>query len=77
MSIHLNSKSYKGWVQKVKNVLLKLKIKLFINKRFSLGVSIVINSNIDFTIKEKHLIVLNLTNLLKKNISIKLWNNTK
>lgn len=55
MSIYLNSKPYKGWSIKGKQCIIKTKNKTIHNKRFSLGMSIDINSNIDFTIKEKAL----------------------
>jgi transposase len=55
MSIYLNSVPYKGWSIKGKNCFVKTKNKTIFNKRFSLGMSIDINSNIDFTIKEKSL----------------------
>jgi transposase len=55
MSICLNSVPYKGWSIKGKNCIIKTKNKTIFNKRFSLGMSIDVNSNIDFTIKEKAL----------------------
>ena len=55
MSIYLNSKPYKGWSEKGKDCYIETKNKTIFNKRFSLGMSIDINSNIDFTIKEKAL----------------------
>ena len=55
MSIYLNSVPYKGWSIKGKECCIKTKNKTIFNKRYSLGMSIDINSNIDFTIKEKAL----------------------
>lgn len=55
MSICLNSKPYKGWSLIGTKCVIKTKNKTIKNKRFSLGMSIDINSNIDFTIKEKAL----------------------
>jgi len=55
MSIYLNSVPYKGWSIKGKNCFIKTKNKTIFNKRYSLGMSIDINSNINFTIKEKAL----------------------
>ena len=57
MSIYLNSKPERGWSLKGKECIIKTKnkTKTIFNKRFSLGMSIDINSNIDFTIKEKAL----------------------
>lgn len=55
MSIYLNSKPYKGWSLKGKECIIKTKNKTIFFKRYSLGMSIDINSNIDFTIKEKAL----------------------
>ena len=55
MSIYLNSKPYKGWSSKGKKCVIKTKNKTIYNKRYSIGMSIDINSNIDFTIKEKAL----------------------
>jgi len=55
MSVYLNSKPYKGWSLKGTHCIIKTKNKTISNKRFSLGMSIDINSNIDFTIKEKAL----------------------
>lgn len=55
MSIYLNSKPYKGWSLKGDDCIIKTKNKTIFNKRFSLGMSIDINSNIDFTITEKAL----------------------
>ena len=53
MSIYLNSTPYKGWSKKGTDCYITTKNKTIFNKRFSLGMSIDINSNIDFTIKEK------------------------
>lgn len=53
MSIYLNSKPERGWSLKGKECIIKTKNKTIFNKRFSLGMSIDINSYIDFTIKEK------------------------
>ena len=55
MSIYLNSKPYKGWSSKGKKCVIKTKNKTIYNKRYSIGMYIDINSNIDFTIKEKAL----------------------
>lgn len=55
MSIYLYSKPYKGWSIKGKPCLIKTKNKTIFSKRFSLGMSIDYNSNIDFTIKENSL----------------------
>jgi len=55
MSIYLNSVPYKGWSPKGKDCFIKTKNKTIYNKRYSLGMSIDTNSNIDFTIKEKAL----------------------
>jgi transposase len=55
MSIYLNSKPYKGWAIKGKPCIIKTKNKTIISKRYTLGVSIDYNSNIDFTVKEKSL----------------------
>jgi len=55
MSIYLNSVPYKGWSPKGKDCFIKTKNKTIFNKRYSLGMSIDVNSNIDFTIKEKAL----------------------
>ncbi len=55
MSIYLNSLPYKGWSIKGNYCFVKTKNKTIFNKRYSLGMSIDINSNIDFTIKEKAL----------------------
>ena len=52
MSIYLNAKQYKGWSIKGKQCFIKTKNKTIFNKRFSIGMSIDINSNIDFTIIE-------------------------
>ena len=54
MSIYLNSKPYKGWSLKGKECFIKTKNKTIFNKRYSIGMSIDINSNIDFTISEKN-----------------------
>ena len=48
MSIYLNSKPYKGWSIKGNDCFIKTKNK-------TIGMSVDINSNIDFTIKEKTL----------------------
>lgn len=66
MSIHLNSKPYKGWSYKGKECIIKTKNKTIFNKRFSLGMSIDINSNIDFTIKEKALDGFKFNKFIKK-----------
>ena len=66
MSIHLNSKPYKGWSSKGKECIIKTKNKTIFNKRFSLGMSIDINSNIDFTIKEKALDGFKFNKFIKK-----------
>jgi transposase len=66
MSIYLNSKPYKGWSLKGKECIIKTKNKTIFNKRFSLGMSININSNIDFTIKEKALDGFKFNKFIKK-----------
>jgi transposase len=66
MSIYLNSKPYKGWSLKGKECIIKTKNKTIINKRYSLGMSIDINSNIDFTIKEKALESFKFNKFIKK-----------
>ena len=66
MSICLNSKPYKGWSLKGKECIVKTKNRTIFNKRFSLGMSIDINSNIDFTIKEKALDSLKFNKFIKK-----------
>jgi len=55
MSIYLNDKPYKGWSIKGKECFIKTKNKTIFNKRFSIGMSISIKGNIDFTITEKAL----------------------
>lgn len=54
-SIYLNSTPYKGWSLKGTDCIIKTRNKTIFNKRYSLGMSIDIDSNIDFTIKEKAL----------------------
>jgi transposase len=66
MSIYLNSKPYKGWSLKGKQCVIKTKNKTIFNKRYSLGMSIDINSNIDFTIKEKALDSYKFNKFIKK-----------
>jgi len=66
MSIHLNSKPYKGWSLKGKKCIIKTKNKTIFNKRFSIGMSIDINSNIDFTIKNKALDSFKFNKFIKK-----------
>lgn len=66
MSIYLNSVPYKGWSIKGKDCFIKTKNKTIFNKRFSLGMSIDINSNIDFTIKEKALNSFHFNSFIKK-----------
>jgi len=66
MSIYLNSKPYKGWSLIGTKCIIKTKNKTIMNKRFSLGMSIDINSNIDFTIKEKALDSLKFNKFIKK-----------
>ena len=66
MSICLNYKPYKGWSLKGKECIVKTKNRTIFNKRFSLGMSIDINSNIDFTIKEKALDSLKSNKFIKK-----------
>ena len=66
MSIYLNSKPYKGWSKKGTCCFVETKNKTIINKRFSLGMSIDINSNIDFTIKEKALTGFTFNKFIKK-----------
>lgn len=66
MSIYLNSKPYKGWSEKGKQCIIKTKNKTIFNKRFSLGMSVDINSNIDFTIKEKALNGFTFNKFIKK-----------
>ncbi len=66
MSIYLNSKPYKGWSLKGKECIIKTKNKTIFNKRFSLGMSIDINSNIDFTIKDKALDSFKFNKFIKK-----------
>lgn len=70
MSICLNSKPYKGWSLVGTECVVKTKNRTIFNKRFSLGMSIDINSNIDFTIKEKALDSLKFNKFIKK-INIK------
>lgn len=55
MSIYLNSKPYKGWSLKGKECFIKTKNKTIFNKRFSIGMSINIDSDIDFTLTDKAL----------------------
>ncbi len=66
MSIYLNSVPYKGWSIRGKECCIKTKNKTIFNKRYSLGMSIDINSNIDFTIKEKALDGDNFNKFIKK-----------
>jgi hypothetical protein len=66
MSIYLNSKPYKGWSLIGTKCIIKTKNKTIKNKRFSLGMSIDINSNIDFTIKEKALDSLKFNKFISK-----------
>ena len=66
MSIYLNSKPYKGWSKKGTDCFVETKNKTIINKRFSLGMSIDINSNVDFTIKEKALNGITFNKFIKK-----------
>lgn len=66
MSIYLNSVPYKGWSPKGKDCFIKTKNKTIYNKRYSLGMSIDTNSNIDFTIKEKALNGDNFNSFMKK-----------
>lgn len=66
MSIYLNSKPYKGWSLKGSDCVIKTKNKTIKNKRFSLGMSIDIDSNIDFTIKEKALDGFKFNKFIKK-----------
>jgi len=66
MSIYLNSVPYKGWSPKEKDCFIKTKNKTIYNKRYSLGMSIDTNSNIDFTIKEKALNGNNFNSFMKK-----------
>jgi transposase len=66
MSIYLNSKPYKGWSLIGTKCIIKTKNKTIKNKRFSLGMSIDINSNIDFTIKEKALDSLKFNKFINK-----------
>lgn len=66
MSIYLNSKPYKGWSEKGKECIIRTKNKTIVNKRFSLGMSIDYNSNINFTIKEKALDSYKFNNFIKK-----------
>ena len=68
MSIYLNSVPYKGWSPKGKDCFIKTKNKTIYNKRYSLGMSIDTNSNIDFTIKEKALNGNNFNSFIKKMI---------
>lgn len=65
-SIYLNSKPYKGWSIKGKPCLIKTKNKTIFSKRYSLGMSIDYNSNIDFTIKEKSLDSFKFNKFIKK-----------
>lgn len=62
----LNSKPYKGWSIKGKPCLIKTKNKTIFSKRYSLGMSIDYNSNIDFTIKEKSLDSFKFNKFIKK-----------
>jgi len=55
MSIYLNDKPYKGWSIKGKICFIKTKNKSIFNKRYSIGMSINIKGQIDFTIIEKAL----------------------
>ena len=55
MSIYLNDKPYKGWSNKGKNCFIKTTNKSIFNKRYSIGMSINIKGQIDFTITEKAL----------------------
>ena len=66
MSIYLNSKPYKGWSLKGNECIIKTKNKTIFNKRFSLGMSIDANANIDFTIKEKALDSFKFNKFIKK-----------
>lgn len=66
MSIYLNSVPYKGWSTIGKNCFIKTKNKTIFNKRYSLGMSIDTNSNIDFTIKEKALSGKDFNKFIKK-----------
>ena len=66
MSICLNSKPYKGWSLIGSKCIIKTKNKTIFNKRFSLGMSIDINSNIDFTVKEKALDGFKFNKFIKK-----------
>ena len=66
MSIYLNSVPYKGWSPKGKDCFIKTKNKTIFNKRYSLGMSIDVNSNIDFTIKEKALNSIHFNSFMKK-----------
>ena len=66
MSIYLNSKPYKGWSFKGKECIIKTKNKTIFNKRYSLGMSIDINANIDFTVKEKALNSFKFNKFIKK-----------
>ena len=52
ISIYLNSKPYKGWSIKGKECFIKTKNKTIFNKRYTIGMSIDYNSNIDFTITD-------------------------
>jgi len=66
MSIYLNSVPYKGWSLKEKDCFIKTKNKTIYNKRYSLGMYIDTNYNIDFTIKEKALNGNNFNSFMKK-----------
>jgi len=66
MSIYLNSKPYKGWSLKGKECFIETKNKTIFNKRFSIGMSININSDIDFTITEKALNGVKFNTFMKK-----------
>lgn len=50
MSIYLNAKQYKGWSLKGNKCIIETKNKSIFNKRFSIGMSVSINGDIDFTI---------------------------
>lgn len=52
MSVYLNSKPYRGWSEKGTNCVIKTKNKTIFNKRYTVGMGINSNAEIDFTIVE-------------------------
>lgn len=66
MSIYFNDKPYKGWSVKGTYCFIKTKNKSIFNKRYSLGMSIDVKGNIDFTIVDKALNSIKFNTFMKK-----------